>query len=428
VVGVLTYNALTGTDDIDWSKYALDIPTINVPTLNTPKLAVTKLDVPILTTTSISSNDPILATPSISSNDSTPVLGETSISDSTLNVEQINSNMQISGTKVPALSLPSQDLHLYKEFLEEIQSLFTDSRNIRYDQSIYNPNNNLVLKEWIPIYKQYQDMEPIKFIPVQNKFKMISEVSPIYTQKDIEILNTNLEFYKSNGYDSVLVVFSKNDTHDAVLNTIKYIIKYHGLNVWLAFGGSESLKELPFMEVDTYTKILASSAQYITGYINSWRRTSVHLWKQEAAFMNYTNRILRGSNPNIPILGEIYYGETAKYIKNKFPYGWDTNTFTNASALVICNIGYTRINFKYLFNKLLPRITGEKNYPYVGIVLGTRPYYRSLEKINYTKALEIKHQIETKFFEYNCLGTITLSSDGSPDSTNDLTKTLYNTL
>jgi hypothetical protein len=57
------------------------------------------------------------------------------------------------------------------------------------------------------------------------------------------------------------------------------------------------------MDVKKYTQILRESAPYISGYINSWRRTSVHLWKQDDAFMNYTNTILRQSNPNLPIVG-----------------------------------------------------------------------------------------------------------------------------
>ena len=297
-----------------------------------------------------------------------------------------------------------------------------------YENLALSPANATLYANWMEIYKRYQNVSPIKFAPITNKFRMISEVSPLYTQKDIETLNVNLLYYKSVGYDSVLVTFTRDDVPAAVLNTVKYIIKYHSLNVWLAYSGAESLKVTSFMEPDKYTEVLTSCAPYLTGYVNAWSRTSVHLWKQEPAFMNYTNYMLRLSNPNIPILGELYYGETAKYTNEKYPYGWDTNAFTNESGLVISNIGYTRTNFKYLFTKLLPKLTGNKDYPYVGLVIGPRPSYRSMDNLNYTSALKIKQSIENKFFEYNCVGTITLSSDGKPDGTNDLTKNVYNTL
>ena len=408
--GVLTYNALTGSDDIDWSKYALDVPTINVPKLTLPNLGIAKLDTPVL-----SLEQPVV---SLETGNDVPKL-ETST---------INTAMVVNGTETPKLTLPTENLQEYKEFIEELQKTFTDRRNIGYESQALNPGNSVLFSEWISIYKQYQNMPSIAFVPITTKFRMISEVSPLYTQKEMEILDKNLVFYKSEDYDSVLVTFTKDDNPSAVLNTIKYIIKTHNMKVWLAYSGAESLKETAFMPVNEYTNILASCAPYITGYVNSWRRTSVHLWKQELAFMNYTNHILRLNNPNVAILGELYYGETAKYINEKYPYGWDTNAFPNESGLVLSNSGYQNLNFKYLFNKLLPSITGNKNYPYVGLVIGPHPYYRGKTNLDYASALKIKHDIENKFFKYNCVGTITLSSDGKSDGTNDLTKNVYNTL
>jgi hypothetical protein len=47
----------------------------------------------------------------------------------------------------------------------------------------------------------------------------------------------NLIYYKSQGYDSVLYGFVKDDKPSNVLNTILYIIKYCDMNVWLTYTG-----------------------------------------------------------------------------------------------------------------------------------------------------------------------------------------------
>ena len=75
----------------------------------------------------------------------------------------------------------------------------------------------------------------------------------------------NLIYYKSQGYDSVLYGFVKDDKPSNVLNTILYIIKYCDMNVWLTYTGQELLQETVFMDVKKYTQILRESAPQV-GY------------------------------------------------------------------------------------------------------------------------------------------------------------------
>jgi hypothetical protein len=400
--GALTYNLMSENDGIDWSLYDLDVPTLNVPKLDVPNLNIVKLDVPTLNTTSY-------YTETVTPEPLTETL-----------TEIVNSpKLDIGKLENPAENLPE-----YMAFFETLENMFRDKRNLDHDVSLNtNMLNNTVMNQWIKVYKNYAKINPVKYIPIEKKFRMISEVSPLYTEVQIATLNKNLELFKSKGYDSVLVTFTKNDTAEAVLNTVKYVISYHKMNVWLAYTGPERLSDSVFMPVENYTIVLAKCAPYLTGFVNGWRRTSVHFFKQDDAFMNYTNTILRNANPNILLLGELYYGETYTSVSKGKLYGWDTNTFENASADVLSNFGYVRINFKYLFNTILPKLD-IKNKAFVGLVLGSRPYYKQTVK-QIDEEMAIKTEIENRFFDYGCVGTITLSNNGKDDGTNNLTLTSY---
>ena len=225
----------------------------------------------------------------------------------------------------------------------------------------------------------------------------------------------------------MLVVFTKDDDASSVLNTIKYIIKYCNMNVWLTYGGSENLNETVFMDVEKYTRILSECAPYITGYINSWRRTSSHLWEQDLAFMNYTNHILRQSNGNLPIIGELYYGNTHKY-QHVGNVGFGLNNFKNSSGVMVVNFGFKKIDVKYLINNILNKQIG--NVAKIALVVGQKPYYMTdnNNKLDYKKNMTIKHEIEKKFLENGCVGTITLSNDGKKMETNNISETPYEKL
>lgn len=227
-------------------------------------------------------------------------------------------------------------MELWKQFITS----FVDKRNIQYDKTMNL--NSAVLGEWLKIYEQYKKITPIKYIPVNKPFRMISAVIPPKNTKQLDILTTNLKYYKSIGYDSVLVVFMSDNTVEDVVNTIKYIKQYCEMNVWLAYGaGDMQLSVSVWMDPQQYTEILTNAAPYLTGYINSWFRTSSHLWEQDLAFMNYTNTILRNANANLPIVGELYFGNNHKN-DTITDFGWITNLFPNASGVMIMNFGIMR--------------------------------------------------------------------------------------
>ena len=51
-----------------------------------------------------------------------------------------------------------------------------------------------------------------------------------------------------------------------------------------------------------------SLARECDGYLIGWRRTSLHLFKQDKPWVDYSMQCVRAGNPQIPVFGECYYG------------------------------------------------------------------------------------------------------------------------
>lgn len=143
--------------------------------------------------------------------------------------------------------------------------------------------------------------------------------------------------------------------------------------------------------------------------------------------MKYTNIVLRNANPNLPIIGELYYGNSYKY-QGENNIGFSMNIFKNTSGVMIVNFGYKLIDVNYLLNEVLKKHITKT--PIIALVVGQRPYYRTRNKngLNYKENIKIKHEIEDEFIKNGCVGTITLSDDGFKAETNNLSKTLYSSL
>lgn len=424
---VVTYNLTTNnksSEGIDWSQYDLNIPTLNVPGLNIPDLNIPNLDLVDLSLPKLDIDDKEIKEQSQLDMKQYDLDYDKLFAIDKLNLN--NDDLNKIGIEIQELPNPVQDLPQWIKFAKEVNKYFIDKRMVSYDNSI-NYKNRDIINKWLEIYNQYKDAKDIAFIPINKKFRMITEVFVPRNNDEMNILNENLNYYKSQGYDSVLVCFDKNTNEYDLLNLVKYIISYHKMDVWFTYTGNESLKETVFMNADKYTEILKMIAPYAKGFINSWRRTSVHLWEQDDAWKKYTNTILRNVNPNIYLIGELYYGNTHKYdsIGN---VGFGMNMFKNASACMIVNFGYQRIDMEYLFNVILQPYL--KDIPKVGCVVGHRPYYLTDKNngLTYQENMKIKHEVQDKFFKYGCVGTVTLSNDGKKMDTNNLSSTLYKTL
>lgn len=437
---VLTTAGTTTTEasPINWAQYDLNIPSLNIPTIdvpgiNFPLLEVASIDAGLTDIPALSKDTVNIAAISTDYDNTTALSKEVS-NKATLEIPQVtemevNELNDIKNFEKNIVYVDTNqydgDFNEWMTFIKSSKDLFKDQRSIFYDKSFIKTNK--IASDWIEIYKQYKDKAPVQYVAIQKKFKMITEVRPLTTTDQLNILSRNLQYYKSQGYDSVLVAFDKDDTLTNTLNTILYIKKYFEMDVWLTYTGKEDLNVTVFMNKDKYQQILSSCAPHISGYINSWRRTSSHLFEQDTAFMNFTNYTLRSANSQLPIIGELYYGNSHKFDEID-KVGFILNNFQNSSGIMIVNFGFNRIDFKYLFDVVLKPYL--KNAPKIGCVVGQRPYYMTTynNHLTYAENMKIKHSIENKFFEYGCIGTVTLSNDGREAETNNISVTPYDTL
>ncbi len=143
--------------------------------------------------------------------------------------------------------------------------------------------------------------------------------------------------------------------------------------------------------------------------------------------MNYQASCVREKNPNILIIGEIYYGNTAEYSEEE-KWGFGINLPSYASGCMIVNFGFLSTDIKSIVRTLIPSKIG--NIDLFGVVIGQTPYYLTERKNNLgqEKNQEIKERIESKFIKAGCKGTITFQNDGSYGFDKKLNNNLSNTV
>lgn len=394
---------------IDWSKYDLNIPDLDIPDLGT--------DIDLLSDYNDIANDISLKNVKLI-DDEIENAGVNSIDEILMSIENnINVN--------------KNQLNKMIEFQQVLSSNFKnkvkDKRSLSWDNTLSYSNDSIV--KWVEIYKNYSYTEPIKYQKIKSNFRMISEI--IYPENDyeLEILTKNLEFYNQQGYNAVLLTFNGNEDTADLVNLVRYIKKNIGMQVWFTYSCVEDLTKSIYINPDKYSDILTRLAKHCDGYINSWRRTSGHLLEQDEEFKNFTNITLRKANESIPIVGELYYGETHRYTGNN--KGYALNSSKNISALYLTSFGFNNINVSYLIKNVIKPKIGDVDV--IGLVVGSNPYYLSSKSngLNYGDNILIKSIIEQKFMKAGCIGTITLHNDGSDNSTikpNNLSKILYNQL
>lgn len=324
-------------------------------------------------------------------------------------VVKIVLNHKTLGEIIVDVPFENYDLELEKnaEKNRKIQAYFSDKRNVDNDYNIFS---NQYLNDWFKIYENYKNNK-FETIPLKNSFRMISEVKLPRNKEQLNILNENLAYYKTRGYDSVLVTFDGNEDSQQLSYLVQYI-KSKGFRVFFAYGGEESLNQSVFIDPQLLKNQLSALAKYSEGFLIAWRRTSVHLFKQDVQYMNYIIECVRNSNKNCLIFGEVYYGNTANYPKEN-KYGFDNNLPECASAATICNFGTNQINAEAVVKYLIPKVLG-KNISQIPIVVGQRAYYLTTNRNNLSQNenQKIKEKIEKRFIKAGCKGTITLHGDG----------------
>lgn len=335
-----------------------------------------------------------------------------------ISVDLITTSTITSDTiKIPDLQ---EGLDAIAANVKELNTLMIDKRNMLSDTTLHNPNNAGV-KKWISIYQN--SYAPVAKIPLPKGTRMIAEVRMPQNLEQAKILKENLDYRKAQGYNAVLVTFYGTEEIADLTALITYL-KNDGFKVWFAFSGKEDLKESVFLDPDRYATYLQSLAAVSDGFLSHWRRTSSHLFVQDDAFMAYTAQWVRIGNPEIPILGEIYYGETAPIFQKvdwvkSFPSQdlyYDYNNLVirmvqGGSGYLISNFSTQNINVEGVMKNLLGKIQEPK---YI-LITGPSVYFLSSKRTSttYEQDLATMKKIEDRWIQAGCIGVVVTHGDGS---------------
>jgi len=297
------------------------------------------------------------------------------------------------------------------KFQKDISSKFKDKRNIERDKSVMF--DNPLIHKWISIYNEYKSKH-IDYISISYTPKVITEIKFPKTNEELNNIISNIEFFKLKSYNTVLLTFTCEEEYYKLYDLVKYI-KSKDVKVFISYSGPEKLNTGVFIDPDKLSSYITGLSSISDGFIIAWRRTSAHLFEMDEPYMNFISVCARKGNSNIPIIGEIYYGNSYQF-KHENRWGVSVNLPANCSAAMIVNFGFSTIDIPNIMNNFLPsKIPNFKTIPKIALVVGDRPYY--LSRYNNGLTMEqnftMKDLVEQEFLRNGCIGTITLSSDGS---------------
>ena len=326
------------------------------------------------------------------------------------------------------ITLPSEtEMRDSVNFIGEARRLFRDRNNRNWQIRAGNMEN---MKRWIEIYKADCKIEPGR-IPLKTGIRMISNFRLPANDDAREILRQNLAFYKKNGYNAVLFLADDLDHLDETIAVIRKIKSEFGLMVFAAYGppGEGVNAPFTFLPPEHFASWLVSLAREIDGWILGWGRTSAHLFTQDGPYIRFVCSALRKGRGDLPIIGEIYWGENYK-VNKVSAYYYHLNTFANASADIIQNRGHLTVDKEMVVRKHAAMTGG---HPAIGVVIGPKTEWLSSTSYSWDAAFAAKRKIEKQFLHAGCIGTITCHADGLPVSKcadgrivyEDLTQSLY---
>ncbi len=332
--------------------------------------------------------------------------------------------------EVAAKHLPdAREMREIVAFYARLNQFFPDTDNIKWHRMSDQVKSDLAA--WAEIYKAYaaNRPEPAAKIELASGLRMISYMRLPKTEGERKTLEKNLSYYKEQGYNAVLFLAEDLDHLAETVALIRSIREDYALGVWAAYGPDGEGWNAPatFLNPEKYSSWLAALAPELDGWLLGYKRTSCHLFMQDAPYIHTVVTALRRGNPDLPVVGELYYGYTYRFRSEHTAY-YSSNTFSNASADIIQNRGHLNLDRKTVMKRL--------DKPGIGVVVGRKPMYLTTTRDSWSAARKIKERIERDFLRAGALGTITEHGDGVSVIRqggrellyNDLAKTLYSEL
>ena len=361
-------------------NFDVALPVVNVPRVNVPQVSVPQVNVAV----SLPQVNTAVELPQV--NTAVALL-------------QVNTAVELPQVPDPAKRIP-----LVQEFFAQCKRFFRDQRMVRHDSSL--GIDNAAANKWLEIYRQNQKYD-LEFVRLPAGIRMIAEIHhPI----DQNVLRKNLAFYKKQNFNAALLTFGYSGEKISDLLCTVDTVKSYGLKLFIAYAGPEKLQHSVLQDPDDLAEKLKVLSVNADGFLLGWRRTSLHLFEQDEAYINYILKQVRSWNKNIAIIGEAYYGQTAS--SNHKLRNLQYNVPANSSAVLVTGLGYNGVAVDLVLDKLLVKI---KRQPKLALITGDRPYYATRAKNGKTFAqnLAIKKALAERWLSAGASGVIVLHGDGS---------------
>lgn len=305
------------------------------------------------------------------------------------------------------------DIPQYAAMLAEQQSLLRDQRNIRHDPAL----NSLASENWIAWKKIYNDPEyknyTMEYKPLLANLRIINEVWGANDSTQLRTMLRRLKEYRRWGYNAVLVCFDTSENLLDLMCTIDYI-RSTGMKIVIVYtGGKETLHDSVFRDPVILRKFLMALAPKADALLLGWWRTSIHLFIPDKSYTNYIIKSARSANPDLPVIGQAYWGQTAETGTDHKNFKVTVDLPTNASAVLIMGIGFPGLANKQTLDFLFKDVS---THPHkIALVAGEKPYYDTHNNTGRSELenRKIKRALENRLLRSGFQSTMTFSGDGS---------------
>ena len=341
---------------------------------------------------------------------------KTSVESDVINPEKVEvaaQSLSLEHIEKVAVEDVAADIPRYTALLSEQQALLRDKRNIRYDPSL-NTLDSACWAAWKKIYNdpEYQNYV-MEYRPLPGNLRIINEVWTPGELKEQQTMLRNLTEARSWGYNAVLVCF---DTTEKLLDLMCAVdcVKSTGMKVIIVYtGGRETLHDPVFRDPILIRKFLAALAPRADALLLGWWRTSVHLFIPDTAYTNYIVKSARDVNPNLPVIGQAYWGQTAETGTDHKNFRVTVALPENASAVLVMGMGYPGAANKHTLETLFRDIAAHPHK--IALVAGEKPYFdtRNQTGKSFQANRKIKRNLELRLLRAGFQSTMTFSGDGS---------------
>lgn len=180
-----------------------------------------------------------------------------------------------------------------------------DVRNVHFDPTL-RASYSAKWAAWSRIYQRYADW---------TGARLELPTAPIRAAAEFRVRDApDFRTLRAAGYNAVVLLVDESD-----IDRLNVIHAAHaaGLLAFIAYcPPRESLEETVYPDPDRLGAVLRRMGAAADALLIGWRRTSVHLLRQDRPYTAYLIASARADRPDLPVIGEIYAGPTNDHAVN----------------------------------------------------------------------------------------------------------------